>query len=141
MTEVSSGCLEWTGRRDDDGYGVKWHRGKNWRVSRLTWTQAHGPIPPGMMILHRCDNPPCYSLNHLYAGDAVDNMRDKVERGRDHRRNLTHCKNGHEFTEANTYRRPDRPYARGCRECKKIRQREYKKRLHDESVTESGGMQ
>jgi hypothetical protein len=31
----------------------------------------------------------------------------------------THCKYGHEFTEANTYRRPDRPNERTCVTCKR----------------------
>jgi predicted XRE-type DNA-binding protein len=54
-------------------------------VHRLVWIAAHGPVPeidgkPGM-ILHRCDNPPCYRLDHLYAATHADNMRDRALAG------------------------------------------------------------
>ena len=35
-----------------------------------------------MMILHRCDNPPCVRPDHLFLGDAGDNARDRVQKGR-----------------------------------------------------------
>jgi predicted XRE-type DNA-binding protein len=54
-------------------------------VHRLVWIAAHGTVPeidgkPGM-ILHRCDNPPCYRLDHLYAATHADNMRDRALAG------------------------------------------------------------
>lgn len=127
MTELSSTCIEWTGGRDKDGYGIRWFEGRNWRVHRLVWTLMYGPIEPGVMILHRCDNPPCHNIEHLYAGDGVDNMRDRSERGRHPKANQTECVNGHEFTEENTYYRRDR-LGRQCRRCKRDRQRQYKER-------------
>ena len=39
--------------------------------------------PPGrLMALHGCDNPPCVRVHpdHVYVGDAAQNMRDRVER-------------------------------------------------------------
>jgi hypothetical protein len=35
-----------------------------------------------MWILHKCDNPPCVNPEHLYIGNAVDNMRDRAVRNR-----------------------------------------------------------
>lgn len=77
------GCCEWTGKRNKQGYGdIKW-RGKTWRVNRLTWMDAHGPIPDGMQVLHTCDNPPCRTLEHLFLGTPLANMRDKYAKGRE----------------------------------------------------------
>lgn len=80
MTE----CLEWDGLRDKDGYGLRYVPAERQyrRVHRLVWAEQNGPIPAGGMILHKCDNPPCYDLDHLYLGDGWDNARDKSDRGR-----------------------------------------------------------
>jgi predicted transcriptional regulator len=41
-------------------------------------------VPPGLMVLHHCDNPLCVRGSHLYAGTAQDNSDDAVRRGRIH---------------------------------------------------------
>ncbi len=51
-------------------------------ASRAAWAVAHGEMPPPeVFILHHCDNPPCCNPLHLYPGDQVDNMRDRIEHG------------------------------------------------------------
>lgn len=52
---------------------------------RLAWTDANGPIPPGMHVLHHCDVSACVELTHLYLGTDADNARDRAERGRGYR--------------------------------------------------------
>jgi hypothetical protein len=75
-------CREWPGSRDGDGYGrIRWGRGGYVAVHRLIWIGAHGDVPevdgkPGL-VLHRCDNPPCFRLDHLYVASHADNMRDR----------------------------------------------------------------
>lgn len=49
---------------------------------RWRWEEAFGPIPPGMKVLHHCDNPPCVELDHLYLGTDADNANDRHARGR-----------------------------------------------------------
>lgn len=51
-------------------------------LHRWVWEQANGPIPPGVMILHRCDQPLCYRLDHLFSGTQRDNMADCSNKGR-----------------------------------------------------------
>ena len=43
---------------------------------------ANGPIPAGMQVLHRCDNPPCVRPDHLFLGTNKDNVDDKMAKGR-----------------------------------------------------------
>ena len=43
---------------------------------------ANGPIPAEVKVRHTCDNPPCCNPKHLLRGSQLDNIRDRVARGR-----------------------------------------------------------
>ena len=78
-------CVEWTGRVDKDGYGIialPRTRGRHKGAHVVAWEQVHGPVPDGMQVCHRCDNPPCCEESHLFLSDAVGNQADKVAKGR-----------------------------------------------------------
>ena len=49
---------------------------------RIAWELTNGPIPVGLMVLHRCDRPPCIRPDHLFLGTHADNMRDMIAKGR-----------------------------------------------------------
>jgi hypothetical protein len=49
---------------------------------RWSWTLANGPIPDGMVVMHRCDNPPCVNPGHLSLGTQLENIADRVSKGR-----------------------------------------------------------
>ena len=110
-------CREWPGARTSGGYGERRVGGKVVYVHRWVWESVHGPTSEH--VLHRCDNPPCFRLDHLFTGTHDDNMADMVAKGRasNGRSDQTHCVNGHEFTDENTYRPPKRPTQRHCRAC------------------------
>lgn len=42
----------------------------------------NGPIPPGLGILHNCDNPPCVCQDHLFPGNQTINNLDMDSKGR-----------------------------------------------------------
>lgn len=69
-------------RTNARGYGVVYLDGREQRAHRVAWVQAHGPIPKGQEVRHRCDNPPCVNVGHLELGTHAQNMRDAVERNR-----------------------------------------------------------
>jgi hypothetical protein len=80
-------CIVGTGNQDQDGYGLLHikDRAGRWRTvreHRLAWEQANGPIPEGMWVLHRCDNPRCINPDHLYVGTHQQNVVDRQTRGR-----------------------------------------------------------
>lgn len=77
-----AGCVEWGRAKDKDGYGLVKRNGKQYRAHRLVYQDAYGPIPPGMVVMHTCDNPSCINLNHLKLGTSQDNMDDMHMKGR-----------------------------------------------------------
>lgn len=83
-------CWPWRGGHDQDGYGKVWDADVHRSVSahRVAWEQVNGQIPPGLVVCHRCDNPPCVNPSHLFLGTVQDNNTDKLAKGR-HRGNTT----------------------------------------------------
>lgn len=57
------------------GYGV---------AHRYVWEYHKGPIPEGMLVCHSCDVKRCVNIDHLFLGTYLDNMLDKVAKGRQH---------------------------------------------------------
>ena len=57
---------------------------------RVAWEKVNGPIPDGMQVLHKCDNPPCVNEDHLFLGTHRDNMIDMTEKGRGNGPPATH---------------------------------------------------
>jgi hypothetical protein len=49
---------------------------------RLVWEWAFAKIPEGMLVLHRCDTPPCVNPDHLFLGDNLANTKDCWKKGR-----------------------------------------------------------
>lgn len=82
VPEEIDGCWEWRRRRNAQGYGRFNLAGRTVMAHRVAFTIAAGPIPDGMFVLHRCDNPPCCNPSHLFVGTTADNARDASAKGR-----------------------------------------------------------
>jgi hypothetical protein len=86
--DAESGCWEWRLRKDAGGYGrlkIQMGSRSSFRMEaahRYAYSIFVGPIPDGMNVLHRCDNPPCCNPDHLFVGTQQDNMRDMHAKGR-----------------------------------------------------------
>ena len=77
---VGDDCWEWQRYVDHGGYGRIRYNGKSFYTHQYSWIIFNGAIPPGMHVLHHCDNPSCVNPNHLYIGTHQDNMRDREAR-------------------------------------------------------------
>jgi hypothetical protein len=69
LTKINkNGCLIWSGHIHPNGYPKVTHKGRGWYLHRLMWTRSRGEIPKGMYLCHKCDDPHCINLDHLFVG-------------------------------------------------------------------------
>jgi len=78
----STACTSWGGALSYNGYPLILIDGITRRANRVLYEQLHGPIPPGKLILHRCNVRFCLNDLHLYCGSAQDNVNDMIRCGR-----------------------------------------------------------
>jgi hypothetical protein len=78
----SSGCWEFTGSLNNNGYGQFGLNGKLVYAHRLAWMLWREEELGKFCVLHRCDNGRCCNPNHLFLGTIADNNRDCREKGR-----------------------------------------------------------
>lgn len=116
------GCWEWTGARNDDGYGRFFLSG-NKHAHRVAYELAVGPIAPGLVIDHLCRNRCCVNPEHMEPVTRAENNRrgDRYAMG-SWERSVTHCPSGHEYTPENTRVHLSRgSFCRLCRTCERVR--------------------
>lgn len=77
-----SKCWLWTGFIFPDGYGTIRVHYKKLRAHVYSWVLHFGPIQNNLLVLHKCDVPKCVNPSHLFLGTHLDNMMDKVQKGR-----------------------------------------------------------
>ena len=79
-------CWEWMGARKDKlPYGLIMRGPKGAGLvytHRVAYEVTYGPVPDGLLVLHKCDNPPCCNPRHLFLGTHQDNTLDAQTKGR-----------------------------------------------------------
>jgi hypothetical protein len=75
-----SGCWNWTGRLDDNGYGRFWLNRTNVYAHRASYAFSHGAIESGTVVHHRCANRSCVNPDHLTAISHHENIAEGLSR-------------------------------------------------------------
>ena len=117
------GCWEWTAGKDPGGYGrIQCPSAGSLLAHRASYELHYGPIPPGMVIMHSCDNPGCENPAHLSAGTQALNCKDRGEKGRGKYQNgsasppsKTNRECGAGYTSGADHRNPQEGPRRGIR--------------------------
>jgi hypothetical protein len=85
LIRTNGGCWEWRhSRQPNSRYGRLSLFGRVTTTHRIAYTLFCGPIPTGLHVLHRCDNPPCCNPAHLFLGTHRENVLDSIRKGRRH---------------------------------------------------------
>lgn len=78
-------CWIWSAKTNHGGYGLITEAGAGSRTlsaHRVSYEINIGPIAEGLLVCHRCDNPPCVRPSHLFLGTNQDNIDDCIRKGR-----------------------------------------------------------
>lgn len=53
-------------------------------ISHFLWEKKFGTIKKGLLLCHKCDNPKCINLKHLFIGTHAENTKDMLNKSRDY---------------------------------------------------------
>lgn len=76
-------CRLWQGAADKGGYGRRKMAGQVVLMHRWVVEKIEGRrLRKDEVVMHRCDNPPCYRYDHLEVGTIQTNNEDRHRKGR-----------------------------------------------------------
>jgi hypothetical protein len=110
-TVTPDGCWLWQMSMRRDGSGQVTIGGRQLAAHRFAYQLAHGAIPDGLHLHHKCGTYRCVNPDHLMPLEQAAHNALHLTK--------THCKHGHALTPANLYvrqsgRRAGKRYCRAC---------------------------
>lgn len=75
IVNLKTGCWEWRGVLNSDGYGSIKRNGRNMKAHKYIYELAKGNVPHGLELDHLCKNKKCVNPDHLEIVNHTENMR------------------------------------------------------------------
>ncbi|MFN2748078.1 HNH endonuclease signature motif containing protein [Bacillus sp. z60-18] len=69
-------------RKSEDGYVTIRRGSRRVRLHRYVYEREIGPLSENEVVMHKCDNPPCFNPKHLTKGTNAENTFDRNRKGR-----------------------------------------------------------
>ena len=85
--DPQSGCWNWTGQRDEKGYGRIPYKDGWVNAHRWAYEYFVAAIPHGYHVDHLCHNTRCQNPQHLEAVTPAENRRRQTDHNKQQRRN------------------------------------------------------
>ena len=90
LNETHGGCWIWLAGENPKGYGIFTlsEHGKKETIyaHRYSWQIKYGrKLPTVVLVCHKCDNPRCVNPDHMFIGNASDNIEDMCNKNRQSR--------------------------------------------------------
>lgn len=82
IPEPNTGCWVWMRSIASHGYGNACVGNGVEVAHRVSYRAFNGPITPGALVQHSCDNHWCVAPHHLSLGTDKSNAEDKQRKGR-----------------------------------------------------------
>lgn len=111
-------CWDWTGGKNNKGYGMFSYRGKNCYAHRIAYEMFVEIIPPGLKGDHLCRRPICVNPAHKEpVTHRINVLRGTAPSALNHKKTV--CKRGHPLSGDNLRTTPSivRGGRRACRTC------------------------
>lgn len=118
IVENLEGCWVWLGQVNHGGYGLFWADDALHAAHRWGYLELKGSVPEGLQLDHLCRRRDCVNPAHLEPVTGKENKQRAIK---------DTCRNGHGYTEVNTY--IDRKGRRDCRLCRKQAVRQWRANL------------
>jgi len=118
--DLRTGCWIYPMREVRGGYCRISIGSREVYAHRLAYEHFCDPISDGFEIHHICGNPRCVNPSHL----ELVTRYDHTHRSFYSNASKQFCRNGHQLSSDNVYRRPSTGH-RECRICRKLRKEKY----------------
>lgn len=132
-------CHQWTACLDKDGR--PWFRdgtGACVYAYVFAWTQAHGPVPAGLVLDHIvCDNPGCVNEAHLTPATHAANVLRGTSPPAINARKECCSKCGGPYSYRDGVKKGKRYLRRYCRPCHAASQRQYRARKRKQNLLDA----